>query len=172
MSVFNSEVFQGKFWSFFKRNENPENELKNLSKYEKILDSEKQTLEGNIRQSLNKSALKAFQFSESYAECYDQCASNALRTTLKNTSLESLLPDEVKSGTSKDLLTVQDNPAEKSLKELAGQVLDQNLFEPPKPNPEFFVKQKLDKPLRETVRDSELKCETHCAKKFYNTFFE
>lgn len=47
MSVFNSDLFQGKFWSFFKRSENPENELKNLTKYEKILDSEKQALEGN-----------------------------------------------------------------------------------------------------------------------------
>ncbi|EKX73931.1 conserved hypothetical protein [Theileria equi strain WA] len=166
-----SSTLQDKILPLFKREEGLEKELKNLSKYEKIVDSEKQSLEGNTKRQLNGPARRAFEFSEVYGECLDKCASKALRSTLRKANLDSLLPEDVPVVPSKDLLTAKTS-GEKALVDLVGQILNQDTTENPKPTAEFVVKGQLNKQLKDKVRAEELKCEVQCAQKFMDKLVE
>ncbi|EDO07288.1 uncharacterized protein BBOV_IV009340 [Babesia bovis T2Bo] len=141
-------------------------EFKDLRKYERLLEEERKVKEDNIEYNLNREANTALNFAKAYGECYDQCAGLALRQELKAASLESLIPKDVVTVASKDILTFKKNPGEAAVTDLVGEILGEDMSEGPKPTAEHIIKQQLNEDIRRNIRIYELQCEAKCAKEF------
>lgn len=164
---------------FFGGDHNPEGDLKKqIAKYERIVEDERRRKDGkedvcdghsviaNVINYFSPDARRAFRFSNAYGECYDQCASQALRDALNVASLGSLIPKNIAPVASQDALTFKRNAGEAALTDLVSEVLGEDMSEGPKPNAEFLIRQKLNDDIRRDVRVNELQCEVKCAKKF------
>ncbi|KAK1443472.1 hypothetical protein BgAZ_203480 [Babesia gibsoni] len=151
---------------FFGGSTKPEEDPKNLAKFQRILEDERQRKDANILCQFSSDARSAFKFSSAYGECYEKCASQALREELHAASLGSLIPKKIGTVASKDVLTFKKNPNEAALTDLVGEILGDDFSERPKPTAEFLVKQKLNDDIRRNVRVKELQCEVKCAKAF------
>lgn len=152
---------------FFGGDHNPEGDLKKqIAKYERIVEDERRRKDANVINYFSPDARRAFRFSNAYGECYDQCASQALRDALNVASLGSLIPKNIAPVASQDALTFKRNAGEAALTDLVSEVLGEDMSEGPKPNAEFLIRQKLNDDIRRDVRVNELQCEVKCAKKF------